>query len=113
MISEQFGGWENLKKKLINASKTLYLSGWVWLVYQQSEKKLLIISTHNQFSPYQFGFEPVMGIDLWEHAYLLSYYNKPTPKLTYVNDLFGFFDWKKIDERFSVILNEKTKKKVS
>lgn len=74
-ITEQFGSIDTFKEQFNNAALTRFGSGWAWLVRDENNT-LQIYSTANQDSPYANGHEPVIGLDVWEHAYYLNYQNK-------------------------------------
>src|SRR5262249_28520344 len=73
-ITSAFGSFDNFKVKLKEAALGRFGSGWAWLINDGG--KLAILSTANQDSPYMNGKTPVLGIDVWEHAYYLKYQNK-------------------------------------
>ncbi|MCL1949210.1 MAG: superoxide dismutase [Turicibacter sp.] len=74
-INDQFGSFNGMKRSIKVVAQSIYESGWVWLVVNQ-DKKLDIIKTLTQANPVSLGLDPLIGIDLWEHAYWLSYPNK-------------------------------------
>ena len=94
-IHEKFGSEENFKEKFKEAATTLFGSGWVWLVLNNNE--LEIIQTKNQDSPISQNKTPVLGIDLWEHAYYLKYQNK---RPEYVDAFWNVVNWDAINESF-------------
>jgi Fe-Mn family superoxide dismutase len=71
-------------------------SGWSWLVHDGSG--LAVVSTPNQDSPLSDGQTPLLGIDVWEHAYYLKYQNR---RPDYLDAIFNVVDWSKVAERFS------------
>ena len=73
-IKETFGSTEEFKEKFNKAAGSVFGSGWAWLV--RTDNGLEIYSTANQNSPYLNGDEPVIGLDVWEHAYYLEYQNE-------------------------------------
>lgn len=73
-IREDFGSFEDFKKKMTDAAITRFGSGWAWLVLDNG--KLDVVSTPNQDNPISEGKEPLLGIDVWEHAYYLKYQNR-------------------------------------
>jgi Fe-Mn family superoxide dismutase len=75
MIKAGFGDYDNLVAKLSELTTNYFGSGWGWLVLDQ-DKKLQIYSTANQDSPLSTGHQPLLAIDVWEHAYYLKYQNK-------------------------------------
>ena len=95
-IDEVFGGIESLKEKLSNAALTRFGSGWAWLVVNKNGV-LDIYSTANQDSPYSQGDCPILGLDVWEHAYYLKYQNR---RPDYVSAFWNVVNWKKVEENF-------------
>jgi Fe-Mn family superoxide dismutase len=94
-IKSNFGGVAQFKEKFETAAKTRFGSGWAWLV--KKGDKLEVISTANQDSPLMEGAFPVIGLDVWEHAYYLKYQNK---RPDYVSAWWNVVNWKVADERF-------------
>ncbi len=74
-IEEGWGDVESFKQKFVEAAKAHFGSGWAWLV-RNSDNRLEIYTTSNQDSPYLKGDTPLIGMDLWEHAYYLNYQNR-------------------------------------
>ncbi len=95
-IRSTFGGFEQFKQKLTEAGMTRFGSGWAWLVSQQG--KLEIYSTANQDSPVMEGKHPVMGVDVWEHAYYLKYQNR---RNEYLAAWWNTVNWREIEKRFA------------
>ena len=73
-IDEKFGSFEEFKKQFTDASVKLFGSGWCWLVV--SSGQLEIVTTANQDNPISLGQIPILGLDIWEHAYYLKYQNR-------------------------------------
>lgn len=100
-IDEAFGSFDELKKKLQEAGATRFGSGWSWLVVD-STGKLQVTSTPNQDSPLMDVAEvqgtPILGIDVWEHAYYLKYQNK---RPAYLEEIFNVICWKSVGERYA------------
>lgn len=94
-IHEKFGGGEAFKEKFKEAAVTQFGSGWVWLVVSNGE--LEIMKTGNQDSPLTEGKTPILGIDVWEHAYYLKYQNK---RPDYVDAFFNVINWEQVNENF-------------
>ena len=88
-IDATFGGFEPLKEKLQAAGAGRFGSGWAWLVVDKAGK-LEIVSTANQDSPISDGQKPVLGVDVWEHAYYLEYQNK---RAAYLKAIWNVIDW--------------------
>ena len=95
-INSTFGGFEAFKEKFNQAATTRFGSGWAWLV--KSGAKLDIYSTANQDSPVMEGKYPVMGLDVWEHAYYLKYQNR---RPDYINAWWNVVNWPEIESRFN------------
>jgi|SRR3989344_102373 len=92
-IEKEFGTFENFKIKFIEAGMARFGSGWVWLI--SDNKRLNIVSTPNQDNPISEGKIPLLGIDLWEHAYYLNYQNK---RQDYLNKIFEVINWRFVNE---------------
>lgn len=95
-IKSVFGSFENFQEKFAAAAMGRFGSGWAWLVEDKSG--LSIISSANQDSPVMEGKFPVMGIDVWEHAYYLRYQNR---RADYVKAWWNVVNWKAVEERFN------------
>jgi Fe-Mn family superoxide dismutase len=74
-IQKSFPSLKNFKEKFNSAAMSVFGSGWTWLV-EDARKKLIIYQTANQDSPYMKGLTPLIGVDVWEHAYYLKYQNR-------------------------------------
>jgi superoxide dismutase, Fe-Mn family len=94
-INSAFGGFDQFKEKFGAAAATRFGSGWAWLV---KAGKLDIYSTANQDSPLMEGKFPVMGLDVWEHAYYLNYQNR---RPDYIKAWWSVVDWEAVGKRFS------------
>lgn len=94
-IESTFGSLETFKEKFTGAALGRFGSGWAWLVV--NKKGLGIESTPNQDSPVMEGKVPVLGIDVWEHAYYLKYQNR---RADYVKAWWNVVDWEKVEEIF-------------
>jgi Fe-Mn family superoxide dismutase len=88
-INGTFGSYDSFVEKFSNAAVTRFGSGWAWLVVDGS-KKLQVLSTANQDSPLMDGQTPVLGLDVWEHAYYLKYQNR---RPEYVKNFWGIVNW--------------------
>jgi len=95
-IKKTFGDFAAFKGKIKEAALGRFGSGWAWLVYAGG--KLQVLSTANQDSPFMEGQFPVMGIDVWEHAYYLKYQNK---RPDYVDAWWNVVNWNAIGKRYS------------
>jgi len=96
-IKSTFGGFDQFKEKLNNAGVTRFGSGWAWLV-RDGSGKLDVYSTANQDSPLMEGKFPIMGVDVWEHAYYLKYQNR---RPDYVSAWWNVVNWAEIEKRFA------------
>ena len=94
-INSTFGGFEKFKQQFSNAAALLFGSGWAWLVWHNGE--LQIMTTANQDTPLSQGKTPIMGIDVWEHAYYLKYQNR---RPDYINAFFEVINWDTVNEYF-------------
>ena len=101
-INQTFGSLDGLKEKMNAAGATRFGSGWAWLILKDG--KLEVTSTPNQDNPLMDVAEvkgtPILGIDVWEHAYYLKYQNK---RPDYLNAIWNVINWKKVEERFNKI----------
>ena len=99
-VNKSFGSFEEFKSKFSAAAGTRFGSGWAWLCVH-SNGDLEVCSTANQDNPLMEGVgcdgHPILGIDVWEHAYYLSYQNR---RPDYVNAFFNVVDWSKVEENF-------------
>ncbi len=95
-IKSTFGSFDSFKEKLNAAGMGRFGSGWAWLVAHNG--KLDIISTANQDSPVMEGKYPVLGVDVWEHAYYLKYQNR---RNEYLAAWWNVLNWAEIDKRFA------------
>ncbi|WP_322794275.1 superoxide dismutase [Bellilinea sp.] len=95
-IDATFGSYDAFVEKFSNAAVTRFGSGWAWLVLD-GEKKLQVYSTANQDSPYMDGHIPLLGLDVWEHAYYLHYQNR---RPDYVKAFWTIVNWDFVESRF-------------
>lgn len=91
MINRDFGSFEEFKAEFKKAALSRFGSGWAWLVLDGD--KLKVVSTPNQDNPISDGLNPILGIDVWEHAYYLKYQNL---RPDYVDAWFNVVDWTKV-----------------
>lgn len=96
-IKSTFGDFKSFKDKFDNAAATRFGSGWAWLCVDD-KKKLTVTSTANQDSPLMTGSTPILGLDVWEHAYYLNYQNR---RPDYISAWWNVVNWKKVDELYS------------
>ena len=95
-IDEAFGSFDEFKTTFQDAGVARFGSGWVWLV--KGDSGLEVISTANQDTPLAEGKTPLLGNDVWEHAYYLTYQNK---RPAYLEAFWNVVDWNKVAERFA------------
>ncbi len=95
-IEGAFGGIDALKKVLTDAGMARFGSGWSWLVVG-ADKKLAVESSANQDSPLMEGRTPILGIDVWEHAYYLKYQNR---RNEYLAAIFNVIDWEAVGKNY-------------
>jgi Fe-Mn family superoxide dismutase len=92
LLVRDFGSFETFKELFSNAAKTRFGSGWAWLIVDVSGK-LKVTSTANQDAPFQDG-KPILGLDVWEHAYYLNYQNR---RPDYVSQFFKIINWQQVE----------------
>lgn len=95
-INETFGSFDEFKKQFAAAAATRFGSGWAWLVLNR-EGKLEVTSTPNQDTPIMEGKFPILGLDVWEHAYYLNYQNR---RPDYVQAFFNVVNWDKVADLY-------------
>ncbi|HQV71160.1 MAG TPA: superoxide dismutase [Thermoflexales bacterium] len=96
-INATFGSFEAFRDQFIKAALGRFGSGWAWLVVGK-DKKLAIVSTANQDNPISDGITPILGVDVWEHAYYLKYQNK---RQAYVENWFDVINWDDAEARYA------------
>lgn len=99
-ISKDFGSFDEFKEKFNNAAATRFGSGWAWLVVKEGGQ-LEVCSTPNQDNPMmdvsECSGEPILGLDVWEHAYYLKYQNK---RPDYISAFWNVVNWKEVEKNF-------------
>ena len=95
-INSTFGSFDAFKEKFVQAATTRFGSGWAWLVVD-GKNALQVYSTANQDSPLMDGHRPVLGLDVWEHAYYLKYQNR---RPEYIQAFFPLINWDEVNKRF-------------
>ncbi|MCJ8501668.1 superoxide dismutase [Desulfatitalea alkaliphila] len=94
-IKGRFGSFEKFKEDFSSAAALLFGSGWAWLVVNRGQ--LEIITTPNQDSPLTQGKSPIIGLDVWEHAYYLRYQNR---RPEYISAFFNVIDWERVNTHY-------------
>jgi Fe-Mn family superoxide dismutase len=95
-IDSDLGGFDKFQEDFANAAATRFGSGWAWLSVDAG--KLLIESTPNQDSPLMEGRTPILGLDVWEHAYYLKYQNL---RPDYIKAFWNVVNWEEVGKRFA------------
>ncbi len=95
-INDDFGSFSEFKEEFSGAAANRFGSGWAWLVLDPSGK-LTVLSTPNQDNPITEGFKPLMGLDVWEHAYYLKYQNR---RPEYIENWWNVVNWSAVADRF-------------
>ena len=99
-INRDFGSFENFKETFKKAALGRFGSGWAWLVSDENGN-LKIVSTANQDVPMNLRVNPILEIDVWEHAYYLKYQNR---RAEYIDNWFNVIDWNKAEELYNTPL---------
>lgn len=99
-FDEQLGGFDRFAERFTDAAIGQFGSGWAWLTLDP-DNKLVIESTPNQDSPLIHGHQPILGIDVWEHAYYLKYQNR---RPDYVEAFFNVINWDAVTERYMELI---------
>lgn len=95
-IKRDFGSFEAMKVQLAKAATSLFGSGWVWLAENQNGN-LVILSESNAGNPLRHGLTPLLGIDVWEHAYYIDYRNE---RARSIDQLWDVIDWQVVEDRY-------------
>ena len=95
-INSKFGSFESFKEEFTKAATTRFGSGWAWLAVNNGE--LEVTSTPNQDSPLMEGKTPILGLDVWEHAYYLKYQNK---RPDYIGAFWNVVNWDEVAKRYN------------
>lgn len=95
-IDSTFGSFDAFKEQFSNAAATRFGSGWAWLSVDGG--KLVVESTPNQDTPLSEGHTPILGLDVWEHAYYLNYQNK---RPDYISAFFNVINWDEVAKRYA------------
>lgn len=95
-INSKFGSYEGFKEEFAKAATTRFGSGWAWLALNNGE--IEVTSTPNQDSPLMEGKTPLLGLDVWEHAYYLNYQNR---RPDYIASFWNIVNWDEVSKRYS------------
>lgn len=99
-VDRSFNSLENFKREFEKSAMAIFGSGWAWIIVDENNM-LKITSTHNQDNPLMDDVKPngipILGLDVWEHAYYLKYYNN---KAEYVRNFWSIINWEKVDELY-------------
>ena len=95
-IESTFGSFEKFQELFNATAKKVFGSGWAWLCIDK-KGGLVVIPTHNQDCPISQGLQPILGLDVWEHAYYLKYQNK---RPDYITAWWHVINWDKVDEHY-------------
>ena len=102
-IDEQLRGFDAFKDAFTKAAISRFGSGWAWLSVTP-EHQLIVESSANQDSPLMHGHTPILGLDVWEHAYYLKYQNR---RPEYINAFYNVVDWDEVNRRYHAALQTK------
>ncbi len=102
-INDKFGNFTNFRTELGKAAKSVFGSGYGFLVLDNANKELEVMTTKNQDTPYSFNKTPLIIIDVWEHAYYLGYQNR---RADYVDQFFNILNWDEIEHRYDEAMNK-------
>ena len=97
-LEKTFGGLDAFVEKFNTAATTRFGSGWAWLVLD-GDKKLQVYSTANQDSPLMDGHSPLLGLDVWEHAYYLNYQNR---RPDYIKAFWSLVNWSYVEKQYQL-----------
>lgn len=96
-INNSFGSFDNFKAEFTKTALGVFGSGWAWLALDP-QKKLYITSKPNQENPLMDGSNPIMGLDVWEHAYYLNYQNR---RAEYISNWWNVVDWVTLEQKYA------------
>jgi len=99
-IDEAFGSFDAFKERFSTAAATRFGSGWAWLALN-AFGQLIVYSTANQDSPYMDGYIPLLGLDVWEHAYYLKYQNR---RPEYIQNWWNVVNWEEVAKNYAQAL---------
>lgn len=95
-IAQSFGGFDAFKDKFSRAATEQFGCGWTWLAWER-EQRLVIVRTEQEDCPLARGGQPLLGLDVWEHAYYLKYQNR---RAEYIRNWWNVVDWKSVAQRY-------------
>ena len=95
-IDDEFGSFEDFKEEFTSTATGQFGSGWGWLCVK-NDGSLTVVSTANQDSPYMHGLTPILGLDVWEHAYYLHYQNK---RGDYAEAFWNLVNWEQVNDYY-------------
>ena len=98
-IKQKFGSFEQFQNQFNTAAKSVFGSGWAWLCVDE-QNNLSVFSTPNQDSPYMQSMRPILGLDVWEHAYYLKYQNR---RPDYITAWWHVINWDRVEEQYRVL----------
>lgn len=96
-INDEFGSFDSFRESFNSAATGRFGSGWAWLCVK-NDNSLEVLSTPNQDSPYMNGLNPILGLDVWEHAYYLNYQNR---RGEYVDHFWNIVNWDQVNENYN------------
>lgn len=99
-INTFFGSFAAFQEQFNQAAKSVFGSGWAWLVVDDENEQLKIITTPNQDTPLMYNTKPLLGLDVWEHAYYLKYQNR---RPDYINAWWHVVNWEHVEEHYQNI----------
>ena len=99
-VNDSFGDFDTFKQKFSSSTTLIQGSGWGWLVYNPATNKVEYKAMSNQTSPRTEGLEPLLGCDVWEHAYYLKYQNK---RPDYISAWWNIINWDNVNERYNAV----------
>ena len=104
-IVRTWGSWEEFQDRFEKRAAAVQGSGWGWVVYDKSQKRIRITTTaeQDQVSDVFPMVVPLMGVDMWEHAYYLDYRNM---RPTYLKEMWKIINWQKVDQRLRDVMPE-------
>lgn len=100
VITSKWDSYDDFREEFTNAATSLFGSGWVFLAVDENNEDPHIVSLPNQESPWLSGHKPILGLDVWEHAYYLNYQNR---RAEYVEAFFNIIDWEKVNAEWEKI----------